>query len=310
MESARRKVGLVLLCAIAFGGGAYLIYVLLSTSGAARVPALILAKPGHGTRHGAPLGLVLGGGGSGVQVAGSPTRSAGQSHARWAAPAQADGESSPASDDQSQPGSGVPAGQPQGAPHQRDPDSPPSGAGSPAPHTIADPVVAPNVTPTPAQGQPTPSPSPSPTPTPGPSPNPTPTPAPTPPTPTPPTPTPPSGPGFSIAVAEGGGALYPGAAPQALALTVGNPSGAEIYVTSLSVNVPSGPPGCDPATNVGVLQSDVSSAAPLEVPAHGSVTLPAQGRSAPAIQLLDLPINQDACENARFLLSFTGSAHS
>jgi hypothetical protein len=76
------------------------------------------------------------------------------------------------------------------------------------------------------------------------------------------------------------------------------------------VTVPSGPPGCDPAVNLGIVQSDVSSGAPLEVPAHGSVTLPAQGHSAPTIQLLDLPVDQDACQGAAFPLSFNGSAHS
>jgi hypothetical protein len=76
------------------------------------------------------------------------------------------------------------------------------------------------------------------------------------------------------------------------------------------VTAPSGPPGCEPAVNLGIVQSDVSSAAPLDLPAHGSVTLPAQGHSAPTIQLLDLPRDQDACQSARFPLSFTGSAHS
>jgi len=139
--------------------------------------------------------------------------------------------------------------------------------------------------------------------------DPSPSPGPPPPTPPPP-PNPPSGPSFSI-VADGiVGQLYPGAAPAAIPLTLFNPADVPIFVTSLSVTVPGGPPGCDPAVNVGVVQSDVSSVAPLVVPAYGSVTLPAQGRSAPTIQLLDLPVNQDACRNVNFPLSFTGSAHS
>jgi hypothetical protein len=122
---------------------------------------------------------------------------------------------------------------------------------------------------------------------------------------------PPSGLSFSIAAGEIVGVpLYPGAAPRTIALTLSNPNDVAIFVTGLSVTVPSGPPGCDPAANLGVVQSDVSSLAPLDVPAHSSVTLPAQGRSAPTIQLVDLPINQDACQNARFPLSFAGSAHS
>jgi hypothetical protein len=116
---------------------------------------------------------------------------------------------------------------------------------------------------------------------------------------------------FSISVGEiVGGLLYPGAAPQAIRITLANPNDVSIFVTSLSVTVPSGPAGCDSATNIGLAQSDVSSAAPLQISAHGSVTLPAQGRSAPTIGLVNLAVNQDACQNARFPLSVTGSAHS
>jgi len=121
----------------------------------------------------------------------------------------------------------------------------------------------------------------------------------------------PSGERFSIVDGGiAGGLLYPGAAPQAIRLTLSNPNGISIFVTSLTVTVPSGPAGCDSATNLILAQSSVSSAAPVEIQAHGSVTLPAQGRSAPAIGLMDLPVNQDSCQNARFPLSFTGSAHS
>jgi hypothetical protein len=107
-----------------------------------------------------------------------------------------------------------------------------------------------------------------------------------------------------------GGLLYPGAAPQAIHITLANPNDVPIFVTSLSVTVPSGPAGCDSATNIRLVQSEVSSAAPIAIPAHGSIALPAQGHAAPSIQLVNLPVNQDACQNARFPLSFTGSAHS
>ncbi len=107
-----------------------------------------------------------------------------------------------------------------------------------------------------------------------------------------------------------GGSLQPGAGPQAIRLVLSNPNGVSIFVTRLTVTVHGGSAGCDSAENIGLVQSDVSSVAPLEVHAHGSVTLPARGRSAPTIQLLDLPVNQDACQKARFPLSFTGSAHS
>ena len=119
----------------------------------------------------------------------------------------------------------------------------------------------------------------------------------------------PAGKSFSIAAAGIAGPLYPGA-PQTIGITLNNPTGVSMFVTSLSVTVSSSPAGCHSARNIGLLQSDVSSVAPVEIQAHGSVTLPAQGRSAPTIQLVNLPVNQDACQNARFPLSFTGSAHS
>lgn len=120
----------------------------------------------------------------------------------------------------------------------------------------------------------------------------------------------PTGKSFSIGAAGIAGPLYPGAVPQTIGITLNNPSGVSMFVTSLSVTVSSGPAGCDSARNIGLLQADVSSVAPVEIRAHGSVTLPAQGRSAPTIQLLNLPVNQDACQSANFQLSFTGSAHS
>jgi hypothetical protein len=106
------------------------------------------------------------------------------------------------------------------------------------------------------------------------------------------------------------GLLYPGAGPGVISVTLANPNGVGIFVTSVVVSVSGGPAGCDSARNVSVAQSNVSSVAPVEIRAHGSVTLPAQGYTAPTIQLLNLPVNQDACQGARFPLTFTGSAHS
>lgn len=114
---------------------------------------------------------------------------------------------------------------------------------------------------------------------------------------------------FSIAPDLSGlGALFPGAAPIALPLTVSNPNPAPILVTGLQVTVTANPPGCAGADNLALGQSSASSSSPLEVPAGGSVRLPARGVSAPTIQLRDLPVNQDACKDARFPLEFTGIA--
>ncbi|HEY8809783.1 MAG TPA: hypothetical protein VIM28_07145 [Solirubrobacterales bacterium] len=103
-------------------------------------------------------------------------------------------------------------------------------------------------------------------------------------------------------------ALYPGAPPLALPLTVQNPNPAPILVTGLRVSVSADPVGCASADNLALGQSSASRSTPLEVPAGGSVRLPAHGVLPPTIQLRELPVNQDACKNARFPLEFTGSA--
>ncbi len=106
------------------------------------------------------------------------------------------------------------------------------------------------------------------------------------------------------------GSLFPGAVPLSIPLTLRNPNGVPIYVTSLTAAVTNSPAGCNSSTNVSLTQPSASSTNPVLIQANSSVTLPAQGVSAPTIQLLDLPANQDACRNAKFPLSFTGSAHS
>ncbi|HWM54296.1 MAG TPA: hypothetical protein VNO20_02755 [Solirubrobacterales bacterium] len=115
--------------------------------------------------------------------------------------------------------------------------------------------------------------------------------------------------GFSIEPQLAGlGPLYPGAPPEPLPLTISNPNPVPIHVTSLRVAATADPPGCASAANLELTPSSVSSAAPLRVPARGSVGLPAEGASAPAIQLRDLPVNQDACQRAQFPLAFSGEA--
>jgi hypothetical protein len=119
------------------------------------------------------------------------------------------------------------------------------------------------------------------------------------------------GKGVSFKISGGAsGGLYPGAPARQLALTLTNPNNVAIYVTALTVSVTSSPAGCPAASNLVLSQASASSATPVQVPAGGSVTLPAQGVSAPAIQLLDLPVNQDACKSAGFGLTYVGSAHS
>lgn len=114
---------------------------------------------------------------------------------------------------------------------------------------------------------------------------------------------------FSIAPQLGGlKALYPGAPAQALPLVLTNPNPVPIFVTSLQVRAAADPAGCPSADNLILSRSSASNAAPVKVPAGGSVSLPAPSGSAPAIQLRDLPVNQDACQRAQFPLAFSGKA--
>jgi hypothetical protein len=107
---------------------------------------------------------------------------------------------------------------------------------------------------------------------------------------------------------SGIGALYPGAPAVTLPVTIDNPNPVPIHVTSLRVTATADPPGCARAENLLLAPAGLSSEAPLRVPAGGSASLPAPGTSPPEIQLRDLPVNQDACQNARFPLAFSGEA--
>jgi hypothetical protein len=114
---------------------------------------------------------------------------------------------------------------------------------------------------------------------------------------------------FSIVPRLGGlGPLFPGAPAQALPLTISNPNPVPIFVTSLQVRTTSDPAGCASADNLILAGSSASGAAPIKVPASGSVSLPAPGASAPSIALRDLATNQDACQRTQFPLAFSGTA--
>jgi hypothetical protein len=114
---------------------------------------------------------------------------------------------------------------------------------------------------------------------------------------------------FSIVPQLAGlGALFPGAPAQALPLAISNPNPVPILVTGLQVRATASPPGCASAENLILSGSSASATAPIKVPAGGSVSLPAPGVAAPAIQLRDLPVNQDACQRTQFPLAFSGTA--
>jgi large repetitive protein len=107
------------------------------------------------------------------------------------------------------------------------------------------------------------------------------------------------------------GPLAPGVT-RTLAVSLANPNNVAIEVTALSVSAASGSSkaGCDGPANLQLIQSNISSAHVLAIPANGHVALPAGAVSAPEVLMRDLPTNQDACKNASFTFTYSGSAHS
>jgi uncharacterized membrane protein YgcG len=106
------------------------------------------------------------------------------------------------------------------------------------------------------------------------------------------------------------GTLFLGGPALTIPLAIFNPNPIPIRVTSLAVAVARSPAGCSAEENLDIVQSDASPERSITVAPDSAVTLPAQGVSAPTIQLLNLPVNQDACQNATFPLTYTGSASS
>jgi len=111
---------------------------------------------------------------------------------------------------------------------------------------------------------------------------------------------------FSIEQTGALAPLYPGDPAQQVPLAVGNPNSAPIEVTSLKATI-AAVPGCA-IENFELTASSASPATPLVVPAEATVELPSASISAPAIALLDLPVNQDSCQGAELELSLSGEA--
>ncbi len=101
--------------------------------------------------------------------------------------------------------------------------------------------------------------------------------------------------------------LHPGYPGQQVPVLITNPNPVPIEVTSLTVGVAGSSPSCS-AENFALAPSSASPAAPLTVPAGGSVSLPTATISAPSISMLNLPVNQDACQGTEVPLVFSGEA--
>jgi hypothetical protein len=105
------------------------------------------------------------------------------------------------------------------------------------------------------------------------------------------------------------GLLYPGGDAKPIAVTLHNPNEIPISVTTVTVALHTAdfPAGCD-SSAFQVAQAAIP-AAGVQVPANGSVTLPAQGATAPTVRMVDSG-DQDDCKNLTFHFDYTGSAHS
>jgi hypothetical protein len=102
--------------------------------------------------------------------------------------------------------------------------------------------------------------------------------------------------------------LMPGAPALQLPLRIGNPNPVPIEVTALTVAATPDAPGCPGDPNFVVTPSNISPAAPLSVPAGGTVSLPTATVTAPTLALRELPIDQNACQGANVHLVFSGEA--
>ena len=79
-------------------------------------------------------------------------------------------------------------------------------------------------------------------------------------------------------------------------------------ITAITVAIDDPPANCS-AENFELSPAGLSPEAPLVVPANGTADLPTDdGLEAPAIQMLNLPVEQDACRGTEIPLVFSGEA--
>lgn len=101
--------------------------------------------------------------------------------------------------------------------------------------------------------------------------------------------------------------LAPGALAAAINLSITNPFTVPMTVTSLGVTVTgTNTPGCG-AANYAV--TAYSGGYPLTIPANSTKTLQQLGKTRaqwPKVQMLNLPVNQDACKGAAVSLQYSG----
>ena len=110
-----------------------------------------------------------------------------------------------------------------------------------------------------------------------------------------------------VADGDAVGLLYPGGPARTIALTLHNPNNFPVTIHTITVSAGSSPPGCAAAANIDIQQSNVGngpSPQTVTVPANSNLTLPSGTAARPTIRLVDTGLDQQACKNGSFGLTY------
>jgi hypothetical protein len=109
--------------------------------------------------------------------------------------------------------------------------------------------------------------------------------------------------------------FYPGATPQPLNLVLTNPYRFDIKVTGITVTIQSATtkngnpnPACDGTQNLKVTRQFNGTVTLAKKTTSSLSQLGTPASQYPLLQMPDLPVNQDACQNSTFRMSYSGTA--
>ena len=110
-------------------------------------------------------------------------------------------------------------------------------------------------------------------------------------------------------------AFSPGATPQPLNLVLTNPFSFDIKVTGITVMIQAATtkngspnPGCDGVQNLKVTRQFSGTVTLAKKTTTSLSQLGTPASQYPLLQMPDLPVNQDACQNSTFRMSYSGTA--
>ena len=109
--------------------------------------------------------------------------------------------------------------------------------------------------------------------------------------------------------------FYPGATPQPLNLVLTNPYSFDIKVTGITVTIQAATtkngnpnPACDGTQNLKVTRQFNGTVTLAKKTTSSLSQLGTPASQYPLLQMPDLPVNQDACKNSTFRMSYSGTA--